>query len=163
MKPKLTVLERNVATLTKDGIEYICITDIARYKNSERTDDLIRNWLRSRNIIECLGIWERLNNPAFKSVEFDGFKKEAGLKSSTLTPKQWRESNSDTKGNMRDHANLHQLVCLANLESLNAHIIEQKKGQSERLVRLNEVAIRQMQILLSNENALMLQGDSNNG
>ena len=163
MKPKLTVLEWNVATLTKDGIEYVCITDIARYKNSERTDDLIRNWLGNRNTIEFLGIWEQLNNPNFKPVEFDGFRKEAVLNSVTLTPKQWRESNPDTKGNMREHANVHQLVCLASLESLNAHIIEQKKGQSERLVRLNEVAIRQMQILLSNENAPMLQGDSNDG
>ncbi len=69
--------------------DYICITDIARYKNLEHTDDLIRNWIRNRNTIEFLGIWERLNNPDFKPVEFDGFKKQAGLNSFTLTPKQW--------------------------------------------------------------------------
>ena len=86
MKAKLQVLENDIATITRDGIEYICITDIARYKNPDRTDDLIRNWLRNRNTIEFLGIWEQLNNPAFKPVEFDGFKKQAGLNSFTLTP-----------------------------------------------------------------------------
>jgi len=89
MKPKLQVLEQDISTMTKDGIEYICITDIARYKSNDRTDDLIRNWLRNRNTIEFLGIWEQLHNPRFKPVEFDGFKTEAGLNSFMLTPKQW--------------------------------------------------------------------------
>lgn len=91
MKAKLQVLEQDIATYARDGIEYISITDIARYKNAERTDDLIRNWLRNRNTIEFLGIWEQLNNPSFKPVEFDGFEKQAGLNSFTLTPKQWIE------------------------------------------------------------------------
>ena len=261
MKPKLQVLDQNIATDTRDGIEYICITDIARYKNAERTDDLIRNWLRNRNTIEFLGIWEQLNNPGFKPVEFDGFKKEAGLNSFTLTPrqwidstsaigliskagryggtyaqkdiafefaswisvefklylikefqrlkeqefqqlgwdirrnlakvnylihtdaikenlipdtltpqqinavyaseadllnvalfgvtaKQWRDANPKIKGNMRDHANVHQLVCLANLESMNAHFIVEGLPQSERLTKLNALAIRQMRVLV---------------
>jgi hypothetical protein len=92
MKTKLQVLDQQVGTYTQNGIEYICITDIARFKNSDRTDDLIRNWLRNRNTIEFLGIWEHLNNPDFKPVEFDGFKKQAGLNSFTLTSKQWIES-----------------------------------------------------------------------
>ncbi len=83
MKAKLQVLEQGVSTYDADGMEYICITDIARYKNSDRTDDIIRNWLRNRNTIEFLGIWEQLNNPDFKPVEFDGFKKLAGLNSFT--------------------------------------------------------------------------------
>jgi hypothetical protein len=64
----------------------ISLTDIARHKNLAHTDDLIRNWLRNRNTLEFLGIWERLNNPAFKPVEYDGFKQQAGLNSFTLTP-----------------------------------------------------------------------------
>lgn len=261
MKPKLQVLDQEIATYAKDGIEYICITDIARYKSQERTDDLIRNWLRNRNTIEFLGIWEQLNNPDFKPVEFDGFRKQAGLNSFTLTPKQWieqtgaigliskagryggtfaqrdiafefaswisvefklylikefqrlkeqefqqmgwdirrnlakvnylihtdaikenlipdtltpqqvsfvyaseadllnvalfgvtakqwRDANPDLKGNIRDHANIHQLVCLANLESMNAHFIEQGMDQSERLIKLNALAIRQMRVLV---------------
>lgn len=261
MKAKLQVLDQQIGTTTKDGIEYINITDIARFKNNERTDDLIRNWLRNRNTIEFLGIWEQLNNPVFKPVEFDGFRKQAGLNSFTLTPKQWieqtgaiglisragryggtfaqkdiafefaswisvefklylikefqrlkeqefqqlgwdirrnlakvnylihtdairenlipdtltkqqtsqvyaseadllnvalfgvtarewRDANPALKGNIRDHANVHQLVCLANLESMNAHFIEQGVVQVERLQKLNELAIRQMRVLV---------------
>ena len=261
MKTKLQVLDQQVGTYTQNGIEYICITDIARFKNSDRTDDLIRNWLRNRNTIEFLGIWEQLNNPDFKPVEFDGFKKQAGLNSFTLTPKQWiestgavgliskagryggtyaqkdiafefaswisvefklylikefqrlkeqefaqlgwdirrnlakvnyqihtdaikvnlipdtltkqqisavyateadllnialfgvtaqqwRDENPTLKGNMRDHANMHQLVCLANLESMNAHYIAEGVSQSIRLQKLNALAVSQMTILV---------------
>ncbi|GIU14199.1 MULTISPECIES: KilA-N domain-containing protein [Shewanella] len=260
MAAKLEVLDQQIATDTRAGIEYICITDIARYKNQSHTDDLIRNWLRNRNTIEFLGIWEQLNNPDFKPVEFDGFKKQAGLNSFTLTPKQWieqtgaigliskagryggtyaqkdiafefaswisvefklylikefqrlkeqefqqlgwdirrnlakvnylihtdaikqnlipdtltpaqishvyadeadllnmalfgvtarqwREQNQNSKGNMRDHANVHQLVCLANLETMNAYLIQQGITATERLQQLNALAISQMTIL----------------
>jgi hypothetical protein len=262
MKAKLQILEQELPTVTREGIEYICITDIARYKSPDRTDDLIRNWLRNRNTIEFLGIWEQLNNPAFKPVEFDGFRKQAGLNSFTLTPKQWieqtaaiglvsragryggtfaqkdiafefaswisvefklylikefqrlkeqefqqlgwdirrnlakvnylihtdairdnlipdtltaqqigfvyaseadllnvalfgvsarqwRDANPGLQGNLRDHANVHQLVCLANLESMNAHFISEGLPQAERLVKLNQLAIRQMRVLLA--------------
>ncbi|MFT0621098.1 KilA-N domain-containing protein [Ectopseudomonas guguanensis] len=139
MKAKLQVLEREINTHIKDGVEYISITDIARYKNPDRTDDLIRNWLRNRNTIEFLGIWEQLNNPDFKPVEFDGFKKQAGLNSFVyaseadllnvalfgVTARQWRDANPGLKGNLRDHADVHQLVCPANLESMNAHFISE--------------------------------------
>ncbi len=261
MKAKLQVLEQDITTYARDGIEYICITDIARYKSADRTGVIIGNWLRNRNTIEFLGIWEQLNNPDFKVIEFDDFKKQAGLNSFTLTPKQWiertaaigllskagryggtfaqkdiafefaswisvefklylikefqrlkeqefqqlgwdirrnlakvnylihtdairenlipdqlsaqqigfiyaseadllnvalfgvtarewREANPALKGNIRDHANVHQLVCLANLESMNAHFIEQGMSQSARVVKLNELAIRQMRVLV---------------
>jgi hypothetical protein len=72
---KINVKGREIVVFNKDDEDYICITDIARYKNSDRTDDLVRNWLRNRNTIEFLGIGEQLNNPDFKPVEFDGFKK----------------------------------------------------------------------------------------
>ena len=260
MAAKLTVLEKEIATFKLGDIEFINITDIARFKNTARTDDLIRNWLRNRNTIEFLGIWEQLNNPDFKPVEFDGFKMEAGLNSFALTPKQWieatnaigliskagryggtyaqkdiafefaswisvefklylikefqrlkeqelqqlgwdikrnlakvnylihtdaikenlvpdtvsasqiaqvyaneadllnvalfgvtakqwRAENKELAGNMRDHANVHQLVCLANLESLNAHFIQQGLSQAARLASLNTLAIKQMRIL----------------
>jgi len=93
-KDKNTIIEVKGAAITvlshKDE-DYICITDIARHKNAERMDDLVRNWLRNRNTIEFLGIWEQLNNPDFKPVEFDGIRMQAGLNSFTLTPKQWIE------------------------------------------------------------------------
>ena len=93
-KNKKTTIEVKGAAITvlsQKEDDYICITDIARYKNTERTDDLVRNWLRNRNTIEFLGIWEQLNNPDFKPVEFDGIRMQAGLNSFTLTPKQWIE------------------------------------------------------------------------
>ena len=149
MKPKPQVLEQTIATMTEESIEYICITDIAKYRNSARSDDLIRNWLRNRNTIKFLGIWEQLNNSNFNPVEFDRFKKEAGLNSFTLTPKQWREQNPSLSGNMRDRANIHQLVCLANMESMNAYFFQQGIKQSERIVKLNQLAIQQMQVLIA--------------
>lgn len=270
MKAKLQVLEQDIATYVRDGVEYICITDIARYKNADRTDDLIRNWLRNRNTIEFLGIWEQLNNPAFNPVEFDGFRKQAGLNSFTLTPKQWieqtaaiglisragryggtfaqkdiafefaswisvefklylikefqrlkaqefqqlgwdirrnlvkvnylihtdaikenlipdtltmqqisnvyaneadllnvalfgvtakqwRDGNPKLKGNIRDHANVHQLVCLANLEAMNAHFISLGMPQAERLRSLNALAIKQMHVLVERSLPKLLQ------
>ena len=257
---KITVLNKDVSYYQVNEEDYICITDIARYKNSNRTDDLIRNWLRNRNTIEFLGIWELLNNPGFKPVEFDGFKKQAGLNSFTLTPrqwiektnaigiisksgryggtyahkdiafefaswisvefklylikefqrlkeseqkqlgwdikrnlakinyrihtdaikanlipkeltkqqvnhvyateadvlnmalfgmtaKQWRDSNDDKKGNIRDYADMSQLVCLSNLENLNALFINEGLPQAERLSKLNKIAIQQMRLL----------------
>ena len=91
---KIHVLDNEISIYTLNNEDYICITDIARYKDPDNTDDLIRNWIRNRNTIEFLGIWEHLNNPDFKPVEFDGFRKRAGLNSFTLTPKQWIEKTS---------------------------------------------------------------------
>ncbi len=79
MAKKIDVLAREVRIAVVLDQDYICLTDIARYKNPDASDDLIRNWLRNRNTIELLGIWEQINNPVFKSVEFDGFRKHAGL------------------------------------------------------------------------------------
>ena len=68
--------------------DYISLTDIAKYKSNE-PNDVIKNWLRNRDTIEFLGLWEQLNNPKFKPVEFDGFKKEAGKNSFVLSPQKW--------------------------------------------------------------------------
>lgn len=67
--------------------DYISLTDIARYRDGERTDYLIQNWLRNRSTIEFLGIWEQLNNPKFNPIEFDGIRMSAGLNSFVLTTK----------------------------------------------------------------------------
>jgi hypothetical protein len=91
---KIKVLSKEITVLSWNKEDYISLTDIARYKDADQTDDLIRNWLRNRNTIEFLGIWEQLNNPGFKSVEFDGFRKLAGLNSFSLTPKQWIEQTA---------------------------------------------------------------------
>jgi KilA-N domain len=91
MPKKIEVLSREVRLTGVNNQDYVCLTDIARYKETTHTDDLIRNWLRNRNTIEFLGLWEQINNPGFNPVEFDGFRKQAGLNSFTLTAKQWTE------------------------------------------------------------------------
>lgn len=79
----------NVAIRGGEGVDdFISLTDLARHK-ADDPSDAIRNWMRNRNTIEFLGVWETINNPDFKPVEFDGFKKEAGLNSFTMTPTKW--------------------------------------------------------------------------
>lgn len=262
--PKIQVLSRDVTIVSVKDEDYICLTDIARYKSQEGTDDLIRNWLRNRNTVEFLGIWEQLYNPGFKPVEFDGFRKQAGLNSFTLTPKQWiektgaigiiskagryggtyahkdiafefaawisvefklylikefqrlkeqerktlgwdikrnlakinyrihtdaikahlippeltkaqtalvyaseadvlnmalfgktaaqwRKENPKETGNIRDQATAAQLVCLSNLENLNALFVTEGLSQPVRLTRLNQIAIQQMKLLTADD------------
>jgi len=71
--------------------EYISLTDIARYKSDE-PKDVIKNWMRSRDTLEFLGLWEQLHNPCFKGVEFDSFRKQAGANAFTMSPKKWIEA-----------------------------------------------------------------------
>lgn len=257
---KLIVKDRAIRTLIKDGVDYICITDIARQKNPNEPKDVVKNWLRVKNTLEYLGLWESLNNPAFKGVEFDPILREAGSNAFTMSPtrwieltgaigiinklgrdggtyaqrdiafkfagwvsvefelylvkefqrlkeeeqkqlgwsakrelsrinyrihtdaikcnlipaavtnaqaciiyaneadvlnvamfgmtaKQWRDANPDLKGNIRDYASINELICLSNMESLNAVFIEQGMPQPERLRKLNAIAIHQMSIL----------------
>ena len=263
-KALITVQGTAISIISQKTEDYISLTDIARYKDSAHTDDLIRNWLRNRNTVEFLGVWERLNNPSFNPVEFDGIRIQAGLNSFTLTPKQWiektgaigllskpgryggtyahkdiafefaswisvefklylikefqrlkedegqrlslawnlnrtlaklnyrihtdaikehlipptvtaaqaaityaneadvlnvalfgktakqwRETIPKLDGNMRDHATIEQLLVLANLEGMNAEFIRMELPQGDRLKRLNEIAIRQLQTLLA--------------
>jgi hypothetical protein len=91
---KINVKDTDLTIIRHNEEDYICITDLARHKNAEHTDDVIKNWLRNRNTIELLGIWECLHNPDFKPVEFDGFRKEAGLNGFVMTPKKWIESTN---------------------------------------------------------------------
>ncbi len=266
MKKELTVKNININFFSQKEEDFISLTDIARYKNAKEPKDVVKNWMRNRNTIEFLGLWESVNNPIFKGVEFDSFRKEAGLNSFILSPqkwiektnaqglisksgrsggtfahkdiafefaswisaefklyiikefqrlkeieserlslgwdakrmltkinykihtdaikeyiiphlitaketkfvytdeadvlnialfgmtaKGWREKNPDKKGNIRDIADVRQLVCLANLESMNAELIRQKIAQPERLRLLNGMAITQMKSLTDNK------------
>jgi len=269
--PKIDVRGTAVTVLSVTQREdFICLTDMARYKDPKRTDYIIQNWLRNRNTIEFLGIWEQLNNKNFNPIEFEGFKKQAGLNSFVLTAKQWiertnaigiiskpgryggtyaykdiafefaawisvefklylikefqrlkdaeqkqlgwdikrnlakinyvihtdaikehlipdeltkeqqdmiyaneadvlnmalfgmtakqwRERNQGEKGNIRDYANISQLICLSNLENLNALFISQKEKQPERLRKLNNIAIAQMKLLVINKNVKTIE------
>lgn len=259
---KIVVQNTNITIINVDGNDYVSLTDLARHKSDDPTA-VIGNWMRNRNTIEFLGIWESLYNPNFKPLEFEEFKKEAGLNAFTLSPKkwiettdaiglisksgryggtyahkdiafkfaswvsvefelylvkefqrmkeeeqrqigwsakrelskinyrihtdaikhnlipqevtnaqasiiyaneadvlnvamfgmtakQWREANPELKGNIRDYASVNELICLSNMESLNAVFIDQGLPQSDRLIRLNQIAIRQMSVLESN-------------
>ena len=74
--------------------DYISLTDIARYKNIHEPKDVVKNWLRVRDTIEFLGLWETIHNPNFKGVEFDSFRNEAGTNAFTLSPQRWIENTN---------------------------------------------------------------------
>ena len=93
-KQKINVKGTEIFLFSKEKEDYISLTDIARYKDSERTNYIIQNWMRSRSTIEFIGLWELLHNPDFKGIEFDAFKNEAGSNSFTLTPKRWITSTN---------------------------------------------------------------------
>ena len=259
---------------TIDSQKYISLTDIAKKKNSKEPRFVIINWLRNRNTVEFLGIWEKIYNSNFNRVGFDTVRLNTGLNSFTISPskwindtnaigiisksgryesgtyahedialefaswispefklyfikefrrlkyaekeklklywnlkrelvkinykihtgaikenlmppeistkdakiiyateadvlnkalfgmtaKEWSNLNPAKKGNMRDYADVRQLVCLANLENLNALFIEQKMGQAERLTQLNKIAISRMKSLLDDPTVKKLEG-----
>jgi len=267
----IEVLSHSVTLYQHHDEDFISLTDIARHRDSKRGDYIIQNWLRNRNTIEFLGIWEQLNNPGFNSIEFDGIRNQAGLNSFSLTPKRWisatgavglvskagryggtyahkdiafefaswisvefklylikefqrlkederkqlgwdikrnlakinyrihtdaikenliprqltktqiniiyaseadvlnvamfgltakkwHENNRSKKGNIRDYANVSQLVCLSNLENLNALFINEGLAQKDRLIKLNAIAIQQMKILTDDHGIKKLEG-----
>ena len=133
---KITVQGQDITVFGVDQQDFISLTDIAKHK----TDDpsaVIANWMRNRNPIEFLGVWESLYNPDFKPLEFEGFK----------------------KGNIRDYANVSQLLCLANLENLNAVFINDGLEKAERLLKLNQIAVSQMKILLQDHGTTKRLGE----
>ena len=268
---KINVKDTEITVISVDERDYISLTDMANAKNSEsRAADIIKNWLRNRYTLEFLGVWEQINNPNFKVVEFDHFKTQAGLPSFVLsvsewiektdavgiivrkgkyggtfahkdiafefgsaisvpfklylinefqrlkeeeqkqlgwsakrelaklnyhihtdaiksnlmpqklstsqisviyaneadvlnvalfgiTAKQWRNRYPDFKGNIRDYATVNELICLSNMENLNAVFINEKIPQKERLIRLNQIAIHQMNILQNVEKRKLLK------
>lgn len=93
-KTKLNVNEIEIVLYKQNQEEYISLTDMAKFRDSERTNYIIQNWMRTRSTIEFLGLWEQLKNPNFKSIEFDAFRNESGSNSFTLTPKKWIESTN---------------------------------------------------------------------
>ena len=208
----VNVKNTQIRTLKINNEDYICITDIARQKNPVEPKDVVKNWLRLKNTIEYLGLWEKLYNPDFKGVEFGPLYQEAGSNAFTMSPtrwvettnaiglvtknganggtyaqkdiafkfaswvsfiyadeadmlnvamfgktaKQWREENPDLKGNIRDYASINQLICLSNMENLNAVFINDGLPQSERLEKLNKIAIQQMKVLENVEDRKLL-------
>ncbi len=90
-KSTINVQGTAITILSKEADDFICLTDMAKKFGG---DDLIHNWMRNRNTLEFIGIWEQIHNSGFKGVEFDTFKKESGLNSFRLTPKKWVEATN---------------------------------------------------------------------
>jgi hypothetical protein len=269
-KTIIQVKDVEIKTIHQNGMDYICITDIARQKNPIEPKDVVKNWMRVKNTLEYLGLWEKLNNPCFKGVEFDPLLSEAGSNAFTMSPsrwvettgaigiitkngagggtyaqrdiafkfaswvsvefelylvkefqrlkeeeqkmlgwsakrelskinyrihtdaiksnlipqevtplqasiiyaeeadvlnvamfgmtaKQWRDANPELKGNIRDYATINELICLSNMENINAVLINEGIAQADRLVKLNQIAIQQMQVLEENGNRNLLK------
>ena len=95
-KNEIIVKDVAIRTMSKGGIDYICITDIARQKNWMGPNGVIANWMRNRNTIEFLGIWETLYNPDFNPLEFEGVRQQAGLNAFTLSHR-WKPAMKDGK------------------------------------------------------------------
>lgn len=93
-KSVLQVRDVSIRTLSQNGIDYICITDIARQKNSTEPKDVVKNWMRVKNTLEYLGLWEKLNNSDFKGGEFDPLLAEAGSNAFTMSPTRWIETTN---------------------------------------------------------------------
>ncbi len=138
MQDKLNIKGTDVIVQKIGDEDFISITDIARYKNKEATGLVISHWLSTKYTIEFMGLWEQIHNKDFNVTEFRNIKNEAGSHGFILSSK---------KGN----ANISQLVCLSNLENLNAIFINEGFSQAQRLKKLNLIAIGQMKILLQDK------------
>ena len=90
---KINVSNTDITIVKVNEADYISLTDIAKFK-SDNPNAVIGNWIRNRNTIEFLGIWETLYNPNFKPLEFEGFRKEAGLNAFTLSPLKWMDTTN---------------------------------------------------------------------
>ena len=159
---KLTVQDTVINLINVNGNDYICLTDMLRAKDG---DFFITDWLRNRNTLEYIGIWENVYNPNFNYGEFAIIKSQAGLNSFKISVKEfvaktnaislqakagrYGGTNPTLKGSIRDYASINELICLSNMENINAVLIEQGLSQGERLVRLNQIAIHQMSVLES--------------
>ena len=92
MKEKIIANGTEISIIAgSDNSDFISLTDIAKYKTEENPGYIIQNWMRSRNVVQFLGLWEKLNNPNFNCLEFEAIENEAGLNSFVLTPKKWIE------------------------------------------------------------------------
>jgi hypothetical protein len=94
MSKKLKVENLEIVLYSKNEAEYISLTDMARFRDKDRTNYIVQNWMRTRSTIEFIGLWEQLNNIDFKSIEFDAFKNEAGSNTFSLTPQRWIEATN---------------------------------------------------------------------
>lgn len=89
IKTEMIVEDRKINVLRVDNQDYISLTDLARYADEEEPRLPIQNWMRNKDVILYLGLWEQLNNNDFKRVEFDAFKNESGSNKFEMSPQKW--------------------------------------------------------------------------
>lgn len=147
---KITVQNTEISVVSYNNDDYISLTDMAK---SQFQEHIIFRWLSLKSTIEYLGEWELLYNPNFKSTEFGTI----NVAMFGMTAKEWRDANPGLKGNIRDYATINELICLSNMENINAVLINDGIPQSERLVKLNQIAIQQMEVLENNGNRPLLK------
>jgi hypothetical protein len=94
MSKKINIQGIEIVIYKDNNEDFISLTDIARYRDLERSDYILQNWMRNRSTIDFMGLWEQFNNPDFNSIEFDGIKNMAGANSFSLTPKRWIEATN---------------------------------------------------------------------
>ena len=92
---KIEVKGTEIIIYKENEQDFISLTDIARFRDAERSDYILQNWMRNRSTIEFMGLWEQFNNPGFNSIEFDGIKNLSGANSFSLTPKRWIEATNE--------------------------------------------------------------------
>lgn len=146
---KINVQNAEITVVSHNDDDYISLTDMAR---SQLQEHIIFRWLSLKSTIEYLGEWEILYNPDFNCTEFGTIKNMAGSNNFVLSVK----ANPDLKGNIRDYATINEPICLSNMENINAVLINEGVPQSERIIKLNQIAIQQMQVLEGNNNRNLL-------
>lgn len=138
--------------------EFISLTDIARYKNPEEPNVVIANWMRNRNTIEYLGLWEQLYNTEFKPLEFEGFLHQAGANAFTLSPMKWIDSTNAigiaVKKGRGGGTYAHKDIAFKFAAWL---LIEQGKSQKDRLILLHNLAVKQMRTMEALSSGELLQ------
>ena len=172
--PKLKIQEVEINVTKFNNEDYICLTDMMMAKDGEF---FVTDWLRNKNTLEYIGIWEKVYNPNFNYGEFAIIKNQAGLNRFKIsvkdfvadvlnvalfgkTAKMWKDENPDLEGNIRDYASIEQLIVLINLESMNSELIKTGKSQSERVLYLNKMAIEQLTVLYKYDNKLLNEFNS---
>lgn len=172
--PKLKIHEVEINVTKFNNEDYICLTDMMMAKDGEF---FVTDWLRNKNTLEYIGIWEKVYNPNFNYGEFAIIKNQAGLNRFKIsvkdfvadvlnvalfgkTAKMWKDENPDLEGNIRDYASIEQLIVLINLESMNSELIKTGKSQSERVLYLNKMAIEQLTVLYKYDNKLLNEFNS---
>ena len=146
---KIIVEGTEISVIQSNNEDYISLTDMIKAKDG---DFFVADWLRNRNTLEYIGIWEKFYNPAFNYGEFAIIKSQSGLNSFKISVKEFV-----SKTNIRDYATINELICLSNMENINAVLINDGIPQGERLVRLNQIAIQQMRILNDNDGRKLLK------